>query len=79
MKKEQMGGECSAREGDENTNKMLVGKHEGKKPLKRYVDGKMILKWMLEKYGLRELTGFVWLRVGTGGGSCKAVINFRVL
>jgi hypothetical protein len=32
------------------------------------VDEKIILKWILEKYGLRVWTGFVWLRIRAGGG-----------
>jgi hypothetical protein len=30
-------------------------------------DGKIILKWISEKQYVRIWTGFVWLRIGTGG------------
>jgi hypothetical protein len=32
------------------------------------VDGRIILKWILMKYGLRMLSRLVWLWVGTSGG-----------
>jgi hypothetical protein len=32
------------------------------------VDGRIILKWMLEKWDLGAWTGPIWLRVGTDGG-----------
>jgi hypothetical protein len=28
-------------------------------------EGKIILKWILYKYGMRMRTGFIWLRIGT--------------
>jgi hypothetical protein len=31
-------------------------------------DGRIILKWILEKYGGKVCTGFRWLRIGTSGG-----------
>jgi hypothetical protein len=31
------------------------------------VEGRIILKWILGKYGGREWIGFVWLRKWTGG------------
>jgi hypothetical protein len=30
-------------------------------------DGRIILKWILEKKGKRVWNGFIWLRTGTGG------------
>jgi hypothetical protein len=40
-----MGGACSAHRGDEKCIHILVGKPEGKKPLKDLnIDGRMILK-----------------------------------
>jgi hypothetical protein len=33
------------------------------------VDGKMILERILRKYGGKMLTGFIWLRIWTSGGS----------
>jgi hypothetical protein len=32
------------------------------------VDGRIILTWILRKWGRGAWTGFIWLRVGTGGG-----------
>jgi hypothetical protein len=31
------------------------------------VDGKIILEWILGKYGRRMWTGFIWLSIGTSG------------
>jgi hypothetical protein len=31
------------------------------------VDEKIILEWMLGKYGEKFWTGFIWLRIGTSG------------
>jgi hypothetical protein len=33
------------------------------------VDEKIILEWILEKYGGKVWTGCTWLRIGTSGGS----------
>jgi hypothetical protein len=32
------------------------------------VGGRIILKWMLEKYGGVVWTGFIWLSIGISGG-----------
>jgi hypothetical protein len=32
------------------------------------VDGRTTLRWILGKYGLEMLIGFIGLRIGTGGG-----------
>ena len=32
------------------------------------VDGRVILKWIFEKWNAGAWTGSVWLRTGTGGG-----------
>jgi hypothetical protein len=32
------------------------------------VDGRVILKWILRKYGERMWTGFIWIRRGTSDG-----------
>jgi hypothetical protein len=32
------------------------------------VDGRIILKWFLEKESAKICTGFFWLRIGTIGG-----------
>jgi hypothetical protein len=35
------------------------------------VDGRIILRWIFKKWDLGAWTGFVWLKIGTGGGTCK--------
>jgi len=35
------------------------------------VDGRIILRWIFRKRGVRAWTGFNWLRIWTGGGSCE--------
>jgi hypothetical protein len=43
------------------------------------VDGRIILKLMLRKTDERSWIGFIWLRIGTGGGAlANAVMNLRV-
>jgi hypothetical protein len=32
------------------------------------VDGRIILKWILEKYAGKLWTGFFWLRIGSSNG-----------
>ena len=32
------------------------------------VDGRKILRWIFRKLDVRAWTGFIWLRMGTGGG-----------
>jgi hypothetical protein len=34
----------------------------------RGIDERIILKWILGKYSWRLWIGFIWLRIGTGGG-----------
>ena len=48
-------------------HRVLVGKPEGKRPLGRDVDGRIILRWIFRKWEGVE-TGWSWLRIGTGGG-----------
>jgi len=47
--------------------RVLVGKHEGKRPL-----GRPRRRWeeniILQKWGVGVWTGSSWLRIGTGGG-----------
>jgi hypothetical protein len=48
---------------------VLVGKPEGKRPLgDRHVDGRIILRWIFRKWEGVVVTGWSWLRIGTGGG-----------
>jgi len=32
------------------------------------VDGRIILIWIYKKWDEQEWTGFIWLRIGAGGG-----------
>jgi len=35
------------------------------------VDGKVILGWILRKYGRKVWTGFIWFRIGPVVGCCE--------
>jgi hypothetical protein len=51
------------------TYRILVGNHEGKRPLgrlKRGWEDKIIMD--LQEVGCAERTGLIWLRTGKGGG-----------
>jgi hypothetical protein len=49
--------------------RVLVGKPEGKRTLENPgVNGRIILKYVLEKYGREEWIGSMWLRIGTDDG-----------
>jgi len=48
---------------------VLVGKPEGKRPLRdQDVDGRIILKWTFRKLEGVVENGWSWLRIGTCGG-----------
>jgi hypothetical protein len=48
---------------------LSVGKHRGKRPLEDLVvDGRLMLKWALKKWGVRAWSGFIWRRIGTNDG-----------
>jgi hypothetical protein len=52
-----------------NAYKILVGKPEGKRPLRNLgIDRRIMLKWILRKLGRKVLNGFFWLRLGTNSG-----------
>ena len=34
-------------------------------------DGRIILRWLFRKRHVRAWTGSMWLRIGTGKGTCK--------
>jgi len=65
-----MGGACSAYGERRGVYRVLVGKHEGKRPL-----GRPRRRWKdNSKMDLQDVewgeawTGSSWLRIGTGGG-----------
>jgi hypothetical protein len=53
-----------------NAYEVLVTKPERKIPLGRFrcEEEKIILKWMLKKYGLRMWAGVMWFIIGSDGG-----------
>jgi hypothetical protein len=47
---------------------LLVVKPGAREPLYIFgMDGRIILIWIVRKQGGRMWTGFIWLRIGTGG------------
>jgi hypothetical protein len=52
--------------------RVLVGKHEGKRHLEDPgVDEWIILRLIFRKCDVEAWTGSIWLRIGTGTGTCK--------
>jgi hypothetical protein len=50
--------------------RLLVVKHEGKRPLGRpRRRWRIILRWIFRKWDVAVWTGSSWLRIGTGGGN----------
>jgi hypothetical protein len=37
----------------------------------RGIDGKVIIRWIFRKWGGWAWTGLMWLRIGTGAGTCE--------
>ena len=62
-----------ARMGEERVvHKLLVGKPEGKRPLgDPDLSGRIILRWIFRKLEGVVGTGWLWLRIGTGGGHLR--------
>jgi hypothetical protein len=51
---------------------MLVGNPEGKRNSEELdVDGKIILKWILQIYGGKVWTVYIWFRIGTSGDTLR--------
>jgi hypothetical protein len=49
--------------------RVLVGKHEGKRPMGRPRHGwKILLIWIYRKWDVEDWIGSSWLEIGTGGG-----------
>jgi hypothetical protein len=47
-------------------HRVLVKKPEGKRPLG--INERIISRCILRKWDLKAWTGWIWLRIGTGGG-----------
>jgi hypothetical protein len=64
-----MGGACSTYGERRGAYKVLVVKPEGKRalgrPRRRWEDN---IEMDLLEVGRGNITGFIWLRIGTGGG-----------
>jgi hypothetical protein len=63
-----VGGACSKYGERKDVYRVLVVKHEGKRPL-----GRPRRRWDYNKMNLQEVvcgtwTGLIWLRIGTVGG-----------
>jgi hypothetical protein len=64
-----MGRTCGTYGERRGAYRALMGKPEGRRHLKDPgVDGRIILKWILESLGVGAQTGLIWLRIWTGGG-----------
>jgi hypothetical protein len=55
---------------EEECNRVLMGKPEGERDHKEdfHVGGRVILRWILEKYDGVVWAGLMWLSIGTSGG-----------
>jgi hypothetical protein len=62
-------GHVARRREDRKMYKILMGEPEGKRPLRRpgrrWEDG---IKMDLREIGWGVWSGFIWVRIGTGGG-----------
>jgi hypothetical protein len=75
IEEDAMCGACSAH-SETNSQNMLVWKPEGKRSLgrpRRRGGNNRLLKWILEKYGLRVWIGLIWLRIGAGNEPLGAI------
>jgi hypothetical protein len=69
VKEDEMGRACSTNGERRNAYRMLVGKPEGKRPLRRPRRGWWtILKYILDRQNGMVWIGSIWFRVGTSGG-----------
>jgi hypothetical protein len=69
MKQYAMGGDCSSH----GREKMLAGNSEEERPLGGPgFDGRILLKWILEKQSGRIHTGLFRFKTGISGGSLRS-------
>jgi hypothetical protein len=69
MKEDAMGGVCSAHGEMKNEYGILIGKPDGRDHSEdQGIDGIIILKWVFGEQGWRVWIGFIWFRIGAGGG-----------
>jgi len=61
-----MGGECSTYWERRGVYRVLVGENLIERPLERWEDNN--IKMDLQEVEWRVWTGFIWLRIRTGGG-----------
>jgi len=62
-----MGGACSSYGAEVHIRFWLGDLRERDKLQDLGVDGRIILKWLLKQWDVGAWTGFIWLRIGTGG------------
>jgi len=60
--------------------RVLVGRAKGKNRLNDFgVDGRIVLKWISNKWDAEAWTELMWLVIRIGGRLVNAVINIGVL
>jgi len=63
-----MGGACNTFGGEESLYWVLVGKPERDHLGDPGVDGRVIIRWMFRKWDVGAWTGWICIRIETGGG-----------
>jgi len=65
-----MSGACSTYGGQERRIQGFGGEtlREGDRLEDPVLGGKIILRWIIRKWDVGAWIGFIWLRIGTGGG-----------
>jgi len=57
---------------ERNINEIWLVKPTGLRPLGQlYMEGRIRQMWIFNKQDGKACTEFIWLRIGTSGGSCK--------